>query len=48
MGRVVEIITGMGILIGLYLVLSHASSATSIISTLGTSGSKVITTLQGR
>ena len=48
MGRIAEIISGMGILIGMYLILSHANSSVAIISQLGSSGSKVISTLQGR
>lgn len=45
---VLEICSGMGILIGIYLFLNNSTATASIISSLGTSTTKTVKTLQGR
>lgn len=47
-GAVVEILSGMGILIAIFLFLNNADGTVSIIKTLGTSTSSTVRTLQGR
>lgn len=48
MGRIASIVGGIGILIGIYLFLSHGSETTSIIRTMASSATAGIKTLQGR
>ena len=48
MGRIVEIISGIGVLIAIYLFVSNADGTASIIKQLGASSSSMIKTLQGR
>lgn len=48
MNRIAEIVSGMGILIGLYIVIANGTKSAQVISQIGTSSSKVISTLQGR
>ena len=48
MGRIVEIISGMGILIAIYLFVKNADGTASIIRQLGASSSSMIRNLQGR
>lgn len=39
---------GIGLLIGLYIVVTYASGSGKVITSGGDSGSKIIRTLQGR
>lgn len=48
MGTITKILSGTGILIALYLLLSNASGAGTVISSLGDAYSKGVQTLQGR
>lgn len=48
MGRIIEIISGMGLLIAIFLFVSNADGTASIIKQLGASSSSMIRTLQGR
>lgn len=47
-GSIVEIVSGMGILIAIFLFLSNADGTVSIIKQLGASSSSMVRTLQGR
>lgn len=47
-GMIIEICSGMGILIAIYLFLSQADASVSIIRQLGTTSSGMVKTLQGR
>jgi hypothetical protein len=48
MGRVFDVISGMGILIAIYLFLNNGNSTVSIIQTIGNNTTAGIKTLQGR
>lgn len=48
MNNFYKIVAGVGLLIGMFLVLSNFQASTSIINTLGTQGISGIKTLQGR
>lgn len=48
MNSIMSVLSGIGILIGMYLVLSNASAATMIISTVATNSIDGIQVLQGR
>ena len=48
MGSISKILSGTGILIGMYLILARSSSAVSIINSLGGVYTNSITALQGR
>lgn len=48
MSYVMEIMSGIGILIGMYLVLTHATDAVQIISTIASNSLDGIQILQGR
>lgn len=48
MGKVVSIISGIGLLIGIFLVLNNGKATASIIDSLGTTGTRLTKTLQGR
>lgn len=48
MGRVVQIASGMGILIAIYLVLSNATATVSVIDSIGGQVVRGIGKLQGR
>ena len=48
MNNVMSVISGIGILIGMYLVLSNATAATQIISTVASNSINGIQVLQGR
>lgn len=48
MGRIVEILSGIGILIAIYLFLSNGKQTANIINTIGSNSIKGIKTLQGR
>lgn len=48
MNHVMEVLSGIGILIGMYLVLSNATAATQIISVVATNSIDGIQVLQGR
>ena len=47
-GTVLEIASGMGILIAIYLFLNNFQATTSILSQLGTTTTSTVRTLQGR
>ena len=47
-GSIVEIVSGMGVLIAIYLFLSKGDSTVNIIKQLGSSSSSMVRTLQGR
>lgn len=47
-GKIISVLSGVGILIALYLFLSNASETTSIIKTLGTQSINAVQVLQGR
>lgn len=46
--RIVEVLSGMGILIAIYLLLSNGEQTTSIIRQLGNTVTGSVKTLQGR
>jgi multisubunit Na+/H+ antiporter MnhC subunit len=48
MNKVFSAIAGIGILIGMYLVLSNYKASTAIISAIASNGVSGIKTLQGR
>jgi hypothetical protein len=48
MGTISKILSGTGILIGMYLILSKSRDTTSIINSLGGVYTKSVTALQGR
>lgn len=48
MGRLVEIISGMGILIGIFLFLNNGSATVNIINSIAGNATQGIKTLQGR
>ena len=48
MGSVYKVISGIGILIAMYLVLSNATQSTQIISTISSNAINGIQVLQGR
>jgi hypothetical protein len=48
MSKIVGIVGGIGILIGVYLFLSHGDSTAKIINTLASNSVSGIKTLQGR
>lgn len=48
MGRVVQVISGMGILIAIYLFLSNATATVSIIDSIGGQAGRLVGNLQGR
>lgn len=48
MKEVMKIASGMGLLIGIYLVLRDASSSASIINSLSSATTSTIKTLQAR
>ncbi len=47
-GMIMEIISGIGILIAIFLFLSNADESVSIIRQLGSTSTGMIKTLQGR
>jgi hypothetical protein len=48
MGKVMDIVSGVGILIGIYLFLSRGDSSVKIIDTIAKNSVDGIKTLQGR
>ena len=48
MNRVFDVISGMGILIAIFLFLNNGQSTVSIIQTIGQNTTSGIRTLQGR
>ena len=48
MGNISKILSGTGILIGMYLILSKSSSAVSVINSLGGVYTGSVKALQGR
>lgn len=46
--EITNIISGMGLLIGIYLVLSHGTNSAKILSTISQSSVSAIKALQGR
>ena len=48
MARLVEILTGVGILIGIFLIVSHGAESAKIINAIGMNSVNGIKTLQGR
>ena len=48
MGSIVRIISGMGILIAIYLFVANARGTASIISSVGSNSVNMVKTLQGR
>ncbi|MCY7525114.1 hypothetical protein MWG61_13290 [Bacillus safensis] len=48
MSKVANMVAGIGILIGMYLLLKNSKATTSIISTIASNANKGIKTLQGR
>ena len=48
MNRVFDTLSGIGILIGIYLFLNNGSATTSIIKTIAENTTSGIKTLQGR
>lgn len=47
-GKIAMILSGTGILIGMYLILSHSKASVSLINQLGNTYTKSVKTLQGR
>lgn len=47
-GKVAMILSGTGILIGMYLILNNSTSTVSIIKQLGSTYTSSVKTLQGR
>lgn len=45
---ILEIASGMGVLIAIFLFLNNYSASVAIISSLGTNTSRMVKTLQGR
>jgi hypothetical protein len=48
MNRIFDVVSGMGILIAIYLFLANGSSTVNIIQTIGSNTTSGIRTLQGR
>jgi hypothetical protein len=48
MGKIFDVISGMGILIAIFLFLNNGNSTVSIIQTIGQNTTAGIKTLQGR
>ena len=48
MGTISKLLSGTGILIGMYLILKNSKSTVSIVNELGDVYSKSVKTLQGR
>jgi hypothetical protein len=48
MNRIFDVISGMGILIAIFLFLNNGNSTVSIIQTIGSNTTSGIRTLQGR
>ena len=48
MSRMLEIFTGIGILIGIYLFVNNFKGTVNIINALSTPSIKMVKTLQGR
>lgn len=48
MAKIAEILSGMGILIAIFLFVSHATESARIINALGSNTTAAIKTLQGR
>lgn len=48
MGTITKIISGTGILIAVYLILTNASGTTKIVNSLGSVYTSSVKTLQGR
>jgi hypothetical protein len=48
MNRVFDVVSGMGILIAIYLFLANGKSTVDIIQTIGSNTTSGIKTLQGR
>lgn len=48
MSKVVTVLTGIGVLIGIYLFLANGKETTSIINSIGSNGISGIKVLQGR
>lgn len=48
MGKVFDVLAGMGVLIGIYLFLSKGKETTSIINAIASNTISGIRTLQGR
>lgn len=46
-GSIMEIVSGMGVLIAIFLFLNNYQATVAILSQLGTSTSKTVKTLQG-
>lgn len=47
-GTIIEIVSGIGLLIAIFLFLSNADSTVNVIKQLGTSSTSMIRVLQGR
>lgn len=45
---IIEIVSGMGLLIGIFLFLNNADGTVQIIKSLGSSSASMVRTLQGR
>lgn len=48
MGTLYKVLSGMGILIAIYLVLSNASASVKVVDVLGKNSINMVSTLQGR
>lgn len=48
MNKLTEILSGIGILIGIYLLLSHAGAVTTVVSSIGGYFTNGVQKLQGR
>lgn len=48
MSSIIKVLSGVGVLIAIYLFLSQGKQTTNIINSIGTNGNKIIGTLQGR
>ena len=48
MNRIAEIVSGMGILIGLYIIIANGTKSAAVITQIGTSSAAMVKTLQGR
>lgn len=47
-GKIMTVLSGVGVLIAIYLFLSHGNETTSIVRTLGTQSINAVQVLQGR
>ena len=47
-GKVMTVLSGVGVLIAIYLFLSNSSATVSVIKTLGTQSINAVQVLQGR